>query len=90
MDASHANDGRMTLVEHLTELRSRLIKCVLAVTVGAVICWIFYDPIFRALIDPYCDTLTDETRTATGALLATYHGVQGMRVQRKTASRRRR
>jgi sec-independent protein translocase protein TatC len=69
MDASHADDGRMTLVEHLTELRSRLIKCALAVAVGAVICWIFYDPIFRALIDPYCASLTDETRTATGALL---------------------
>jgi sec-independent protein translocase protein TatC len=69
MDASHADDGRMTLVEHLTELRSRLIKCILAVAVGAVICWVLYDPIFRALIDPYCDTLTDETKTATGALL---------------------
>lgn len=31
-----------------------------------------------------------ERFAATGALLATYHGVQGMRVQRKMASRRRR
>lgn len=69
MDASHTDDGRMTLVEHLTELRSRLIRCIIAVVIGAVICWIFYPQIFQALIDPYCDSLTDETRTATGALL---------------------
>jgi sec-independent protein translocase protein TatC len=69
MDASHADEGRMTLVEHLTELRSRLIKCVVAVLAGALICWIFYPQIFRALINPYCDSLSTETRTATGALL---------------------
>src|SRR5690606_13420095 len=69
MDASHGDDGRMTLVEHLTELRSRLIKCIIAVAVGAVVCWIFYPQIFDALIAPYCDSLTEETRTATGALV---------------------
>jgi sec-independent protein translocase protein TatC len=68
-DATHTDDGRMTLVEHLTELRSRLIKCALAVFVGAVICWILYPQIFEVLIDPYCDSLTTETRTATGSLL---------------------
>jgi sec-independent protein translocase protein TatC len=69
MNATHTDDGRMTLVEHLTELRSRLIKCFLAVIVGAVICWIFYPQIFAALIDPYCDSLTQETRNAQGALI---------------------
>lgn len=69
MDASHGDDGRMTFVEHLTELRSRLIKCIIAVAIGAVVCWIFYNQIFDALIDPYCDSLTEETRTATGALV---------------------
>jgi sec-independent protein translocase protein TatC len=69
MAATHADEGRMTLIEHLAELRSRLIKCVLAVVVGGVICFIFYPQIFRALIDPYCDSLSSQTETASGNLL---------------------
>jgi sec-independent protein translocase protein TatC len=71
MTATHADEGRMTLIEHLTELRSRLMKCVIAVVIGGIICWIFYPQIFRALIDPYCDSLSEETRTATGELVGT-------------------
>ena len=37
MNATIADDGRMTLVEHLVELRSRLIKAVLAVAIGAMV-----------------------------------------------------
>src|SRR5690606_24651495 len=44
--------GQMSLIEHLNELRSRLIKCILAVAVGAVVVWIFYNPLFRWLIEP--------------------------------------
>lgn len=56
------DDGRMTLVEHLTELRSRLIKAVLAVAAGAVLAFVFYRHIFSALIEPYCRSLSDEAR----------------------------
>jgi sec-independent protein translocase protein TatC len=66
MTATHADEGRMTLIEHLTELRARLIKCVIAVVIGAVICWIFYPQIFRALIDPYCDSLSRDAKTIAG------------------------
>jgi sec-independent protein translocase protein TatC len=47
--------GRMTLFEHLAELRSRLIKSILAVIVGAVIAWIFYPAILTLMTKPYCD-----------------------------------
>jgi sec-independent protein translocase protein TatC len=47
------DEGRMTLVDHLTELRSRLVKSVLAVVCGAVIAFIFYPQIFEFLIQPY-------------------------------------
>jgi sec-independent protein translocase protein TatC len=43
----------MTLVEHLTELRSRLIKSILAVAIGAVVGFFAYEWIFDILIDPY-------------------------------------
>ena len=38
-------DDRMTLVEHLGELRSGIIKSLLAVTLGALVMFLFYDPI---------------------------------------------
>jgi sec-independent protein translocase protein TatC len=46
-------DGTMTLTEHLAELRVRIVRCALAVTVGAVMVLAFYDPILRFLREPY-------------------------------------
>lgn len=53
------DDGRMTLVEHLTELRSRLIKSVLAVAAGGVLAFVLYPQIFDILVDPYCAVSAD-------------------------------
>lgn len=47
--------GTMTLVEHLTELRTRLFISCLAIAVGAVIAFAFYDQILDFLVHPYCD-----------------------------------
>jgi sec-independent protein translocase protein TatC len=48
-----ADEGRMTLVEHLGELRGRLLKAVIAIAVGGVIAWIFYPQIYDFLVAPY-------------------------------------
>lgn len=45
----------MTLVGHLSELRTRLIRSVVAIVVGALVVYIFFDPIFNFLSGPYCD-----------------------------------
>jgi sec-independent protein translocase protein TatC len=47
-------EGRMTLVEHLRELRNRLFKAALAVVACAIIGYIFFNPIFHFLSHPYC------------------------------------
>jgi sec-independent protein translocase protein TatC len=47
------DDGRMTLVEHLAELRRRLIISLIAVGVAAIVAFIFYDWIFHFLSHPY-------------------------------------
>ena len=47
------DDGRMSLIEHLTELRDRLIKIVLAVAVGMVVAFLLYDYIYDFLLQPY-------------------------------------
>lgn len=49
----HLDDGRMTLVEHLSELRKRLIISVIAIAVCAVIVFIFYDRVLHFLAGPY-------------------------------------
>jgi sec-independent protein translocase protein TatC len=64
------DDGRMTLMEHLTELRDRLIKIVLAIAVGMVISFALYDPIFDLLIEPYQQVADPDRSLADGALIA--------------------
>ena len=45
--------GRMTLVEHLTELRRRVLICVAAIAVGAIVAFFLYNRILHLLIGPY-------------------------------------
>ncbi|MDL4777006.1 MULTISPECIES: twin-arginine translocase subunit TatC [Thermomonosporaceae] len=47
-------EGRMPLMDHLRELRNRLVKAILALLVGMVIGWIFFQPIWDFLKEPYC------------------------------------
>ncbi|MGZ5295480.1 MAG: twin-arginine translocase subunit TatC [Actinomycetota bacterium] len=47
--------GTMTLVEHLEELRHRLVICILAVAGGAVVGWFLYGPVLNLILNPYCD-----------------------------------
>ena len=46
--------GTMSLRDHLSELRSRLIKALLFVALGAIIGWILYPQILDLLKEPYC------------------------------------
>ncbi len=48
------NDGSMSIVSHLEELRRRLIVSVAAIAIGAVACWILYPQILDLLLQPYC------------------------------------
>ena len=51
----------MPLVEHLAELRARLIKCVIAVTLGGIVAFALYNKILEVLIGPYTD-ITGKTK----------------------------
>ena len=42
----------MSLMDHLGELRVRLVRCCIAVGLGFLACWAVVDPIFNALVDP--------------------------------------
>ena len=59
-DRARSADGTMPLMGHLVELRSRLIKCILAVVAGAVACWVLYPQILDLMVQPYCDILPEQ------------------------------
>jgi len=56
----------MPLMEHLRELRNRLIKATLAIIVGMVIGWFFYARAFAFITGPYCRIPIGETVGCTG------------------------
>lgn len=45
----------MSLLEHLRELRSRLVKVSIAVVIGTAIAYVFFDQVSGVLIGPYCE-----------------------------------
>ena len=49
------DDGRMSLMEHLTELRDRIIKIAVAVVLGMAVAFLLYEYIYDFLIQPYVD-----------------------------------
>jgi len=52
------DDQGAPLIEHLAELRNRLIKSVFAFVVGMVLCFTVATPIFNFLTAPLCDALS--------------------------------
>lgn len=47
--------GRMPLIDHLRELRRRVVKSSIAVMVGFGVGWTFYNQIITKLAEPVCD-----------------------------------
>jgi sec-independent protein translocase protein TatC len=59
-------EGRMPLMEHIRELRNRLIKAVLAVIAGMVVGWFLYERAFNFIIGPYCRITIQHTTGCFG------------------------
>ena len=57
MSDTDMEDSSAPLIEHLTELRTRLIRSVLAFIVGMMICFTVWNPIFNFLTGPICTSL---------------------------------
>lgn len=47
-------EGRMSVLEHLRELRRRLIVVIVLIALGAIAGWAMYNPILEILKHPYC------------------------------------
>lgn len=64
--------GRMSLREHLVELRNRIFICAVAVAVGAVVGWFLYNPVYHLLLHPLaslCNDACNSSITPAGKLL---------------------
>jgi sec-independent protein translocase protein TatC len=44
----------MSLLEHIRELRGRLLKAMLGLALGMAVGWFFFDPVWKFLERPYC------------------------------------
>ena len=53
------DDSAAPLIEHLAELRTRLIRALLAFVVAMVICFTVWNPIFNFLTQPICGALAE-------------------------------
>ena len=51
----------MPLTDHLRELRSRLVKSGLAIAIGMVVGWVYYDQLFAWLSKPF-ETVVEDSR----------------------------
>ena len=74
MTADDIDDSSAPLIEHLAELRNRLIKCVLAFVVAMVVCFTIWNPIFNFLTRPICHALEVRGQNCTLVLIKLQEG----------------
>jgi len=53
--APPARTGTMTVMEHLGELRHRIVVASIAILAGAVVGWFLYGPVISFMQRPYCE-----------------------------------
>ena len=54
------NIQKSSFVDHLTELRSRLLKSILYLFIAFIICYIFSENIYSFLVDPYAQAVKND------------------------------
>lgn len=62
-------DSSAPLIEHLAELRTRLIHSAVAFIIGMVICFTVWNPIFNFLTHPLCTAMAERGQADCGLIL---------------------
>jgi len=57
---SDENNKQSSFIEHLTELRSRLVKSVIYLFIFFIICYFFSENIYNFLLSPYAEAVKDD------------------------------
>jgi sec-independent protein translocase protein TatC len=69
--------GRMPLLDHFRELRNRVVKSAIAVILGSLVGWIYYNPIITKLAEPVCDLKAAQQSGAASCGSLYINGVLG-------------
>ena len=69
--------GRMPLIEHLREFRKRVVRSAIAISLGAIIGWFFYNEIITKLAEPVCDLKAAQASGANNCGALYINGVLG-------------
>lgn len=78
-------EARMPLMDHLRELRNRVIKAAIFVALGIVVGFVFFDHVWRFLQEPYCSLPPAARGGEQGCELVYTSIFEGFFLQFKTA-----
>ena len=59
-------DGRMSLVDHFIELRTRVVRACVAIVLGMVVGYLIWSPVAKLLEHPYCSLPFDKRNPYNG------------------------
>ncbi len=68
-DTDEIEESSAPLIEHLAELRNRLIHSVAAFIIGMIICFTVWNPIFDFLTHPLCSAMAERGHSDCGLIL---------------------
>ena len=78
-------EGRMPLMDHLRELRNRVVKMALALVAGMIIGWVFFTPVWSFITKPYCSAIHGCDIRELGRTLAVTGPLDGFYLHIKVA-----
>jgi sec-independent protein translocase protein TatC len=70
----HIDDSSAPLIEHLAELRTRILYCMGAFVACFIVGYVFAEPIYQFLTNPLCDALSARGQTCQLVLLRPQEG----------------
>jgi sec-independent protein translocase protein TatC len=74
---STTTGGRMALLDHLREFRKRVVRSAIAISIAAIIGWVYYTPIITTLAQPVCDLKSAQASGADNCGALYINGVLG-------------
>jgi sec-independent protein translocase protein TatC len=78
-------EGRMPLMDHIRELRNRIVKAAIAGILGMILGLVFFNRIWSFITDPYCKAVHGCVRNNIGRTLAISGPLDGFYLHIKVA-----
>ena len=86
MARSRRQADSMTIMQHLAELRNRLVISIFAVAVGATVLLILYEPVLDFLVSPYRDLCASKTSLHCDGTLYALGPIDGFAARMRIAA----